>query len=142
MRRHSLLLAVLLAACLQPLRPQPPPGNELHQDVTIRSSITPDEFGFEPSSLTVRANAPLRLTFDNRLRPGNSGGALAHDFTIDNIPGWGLLSRLAGYRVHIAATPDSAATGDFQLPVGTYAFYCSVDRHALDGMVGTLIVGE
>ena len=84
----------------------------------------------------------MRLTFDNRLRPGNGGGALAHDFTIDNISGRSLLSHLAGYRVHIAVDADGEATGEFQLPAGSYEFYCSVDRHALDGMVGTLTVGE
>jgi uncharacterized cupredoxin-like copper-binding protein len=85
---------------------------------------------------------PVRLTFDNRLHPGDSGGALAHDFTIDNISGRGLLSRLAGYRVHITVAADSEATGEFQLPAGTYEFYCSVDRHALDGMVGAVTVSE
>jgi hypothetical protein len=31
----------------------------------------------------VRADAPVRLLFDNRVTGGNSGAALAHDFTID-----------------------------------------------------------
>ncbi len=85
---------------------------------------------------------PVRLTFDNRLRPGDSGGALMHDFTIDKLGGHSLLSRLAGYRVHIAAAPDSQAAGEFTLSAGTYEFYCSVDRHREDGMVGTVVVSE
>jgi hypothetical protein len=115
-------------------------GGETPQAVTVVSSITTTEFRFEPSQLTLRADLPVRLRFDNRLRPGNSGGALAHDFTIDNIGGYGLLSRIGGYRVHLPVAADSQATGEFQLPVGTYAFYCSVDRHRLDGMVGTVTV--
>jgi plastocyanin len=133
---------MLLVACGQPVSRPPLAGGAAPQDVTITSSITPTEFRFAPNAITVRANAPVRLTFDNRLRPDNGGGALAHDFTIDNIGGRGLLSRLAGYRVHIAVAADSEATGEFQLPRGTYAFYCSVDRHALDGMVGTVTVRE
>jgi uncharacterized cupredoxin-like copper-binding protein len=112
------------------------------QQVTVRASITPTEFRFDPSALALKANVPVRLTFDNRLRPDNSGGALAHDFTIDTLRGRGLLSRLAGSRVHIAVAADSEATGEFRLPAGTYEFYCSVDRHALDGMTGTATVSE
>jgi uncharacterized cupredoxin-like copper-binding protein len=106
------------------------------------SNITTTEFGFAPPHLTLRAHVPVRLTFDNRLRPENSGGALAHDFTIDNLSGHGLLSRLTGYRVHIAVAVNSQATSEFELPPGTYEFYCSVDRHALDGMVGSVTVRE
>jgi plastocyanin len=131
--------AVLMVACAQQVRPA---GVGARQDVTIRSSITPTEFRFDPSSLTLRANVPVRLTFDNHLRPDNSGGALVHDFTIDNLSGRSLLSRLAGYRVHIAVAADSEATGEFQLPAGTYEFYCSVDLHALDGMIGAVTVSE
>jgi plastocyanin len=65
-----------------------------------------------------------------------------HDFTIDRLGGHSLLSRLAGYRVHVAVGADSQATGEFQLPAGTYEFYCSVDRHRAAGMEGTVVVGE
>ncbi|HZR99757.1 MAG TPA: hypothetical protein VFE37_13675 [Chloroflexota bacterium] len=127
---------LLVAACARPLASAP--SDEPPQPVTLTSSITATEFRFAPSQLTVRADVPVRLTFDNRLRPGNSGGALAHDFTIDRLGGHGLLARLAGYRVHIVVAADSEASGAFQLPVGTYEFYCSVDRHREDGMVGTI----
>jgi plastocyanin len=136
---------MLLVACGQPggsPRLINGAGGAAPQDVTITSSITPTEFRFEPSALTLRANVPVRLTFYNRLRPNNSGGALAHDFSIDNIGGRSPLSRLGGYRVHIAVAADSEVTGEFQLPRGTYEFYCSVDRHAEDGMIGTVTVRE
>jgi uncharacterized cupredoxin-like copper-binding protein len=138
----AVLPGLLLASsgCLGSDRPS---GSEARpQTVTIRASITSAEFRFEPSHLRLRASAPVRLTFDNHLRPGNGGGALAHDFTIDNIGGRSLLSRLAGHRVHLAVGADGEATGEFQLPAGSYEFYCSVDRHALDGMLGTLTVSE
>lgn len=140
--QRGLLTAILLVACAQQALPQRPSGRGSPQDVTIRSSITPTEFRFDPGGLALRANTPVRLIFDNRLRPDNSGGALAHDFTIDNLSGYGLLSRLMGYRVHISVAPDSQATGEFELAPGTYRFYCSVDRHALDGMVGSVAATE
>jgi plastocyanin len=132
----------MLGACA-PGAPVRQSGGDLgSQPLTITSLITTTEFRFQPTHLRVRADVPVRLTFDNRLQPGNSGGALAHDFTIDKISGRGLLSRLAGFRVHIAVAANSQATGEFQLPAGNDDFYCSVDRHALDGMTGTVIVGE
>jgi plastocyanin len=137
-----LLNGLLLSACSRPVAERQRASATLAQQVTIMSSVTTTEFRFEPDHLSVRAHAPVRLTFDNRLRPANSGGALAHDFTIDNIRGRGLLTRLAGYRVHLSVAADSQATGEFELPAGTYEFYCSVDRHALDGMSGTLTIRE
>lgn len=93
------------------------------QDVTIRST---DQFRFEPSTITVHANTPVRLTLDN------SGSALVHDFTIDN---------LGGQKVSIVAQPRSKATGEFTPhAAGTYPFYCSQPGHKEAGMVGTLTV--
>jgi uncharacterized cupredoxin-like copper-binding protein len=133
---------LLCTACARPGPSIQLVGDTSAQNLTVISVITTTQFRFEPTQLTLRANVPVRLTFDNRLRAGNSGGALMHDFTIDTITGAGLLPRLAGYRVHIAVESNSQATGEFQLPAGSYEFYCSVDRHRLDGMVGTLTVRE
>jgi hypothetical protein len=140
---HRLLLGVLLlAACAGSASPSRPSDREPVQNVVITSSITATEFRFEPTHLALRARVPVRLTFDNRLQPDNSGGALAHDFTIDNLSGYGLLTRLMGYRVHISVAADSQATGDFVLSPGTYEFYCSVYRHAMDGMLGSVTASE
>jgi plastocyanin len=140
--RLLLLEALLSGACARLSASTQPVSDTSSQQVWIASRITPAEFRFDPNTLRLRANVPVRLTFDNHLRPDNSGGALAHDFTIDNFSGRGPLNRLAGYRVHIAVAADSEAVGEFTLPAGTYEFYCSVDRHALDGMIGTVTVSE
>ena len=114
-------LLLVTSACAGSTRPSV--SDVSLPQVRIMASITTAEFRFEPSELSLRANERVRLVFDNRLQSGNSGGALAHDFTIDNIGGQGLLSRLAGYHVHIPVAADSKATGAFQLPRGTYAFH-------------------
>jgi uncharacterized cupredoxin-like copper-binding protein len=92
------------------------------QNVTLRST---DQMRFEPASLAVRANTPVSLTLDN------SGAALVHDVTIDDV---------GGQRVHIVAQPHSRSTGQFTLPAGTYQFYCAQPGHKEAGMVGTLTV--
>ena len=92
------------------------------QSVTVKST---DQMRFDPAALTVRANSPVSLTLDN------SGAALIHDFTIDN---------LGGQRVHIVAQPNSRGTGQFTAPAGTYQFYCAQPGHREAGMVGTLTV--
>ena len=92
------------------------------QNVTLKST---DQMRFDPPAITVRANTPVSLTVDN------SGAALIHDFTIDN---------LGGQRVHILAQPNSRGTGQFTPPDGTYQFYCSQPGHREAGMVGTLTV--
>jgi uncharacterized cupredoxin-like copper-binding protein len=92
------------------------------QNVTVKTS---DQMRFEPATLAVRANTPVSLTLDN------SGSALLHDFTIDNV---------GGQQVHIQAQANSRGTGQFTAPAGTYQFYCSQPGHKDAGMVGTLTV--
>ena len=122
-----LLGAVMLAACssggagaANPTGSAAAAGSA--QNVTVRST---DQMRFDPPTLTVRANTPVSLTLDN------SGAALIHDFTIDN---------LGGQRVDIVAQPNSRGTGQFTPPAGTYQFYCSQPGHREAGMVGTLTV--
>jgi uncharacterized cupredoxin-like copper-binding protein len=93
------------------------------QSVTLKST---DQMRFEPATLTVRANTPVSLTLDN------SGAALAHDFTIDNI---------SGQKVEVRAQPNAKATVQFTpTAAGTYQFYCAEPGHKEAGMVGTLTV--
>ena len=122
-----LLSAVVLVACggaASGAAKAPGAGSAAgsSQSVTLKST---DQMRFEPATLTVRANSPVNLTLDN------SGGALIHDFVIDNA---------GGRPVKIEAQPHSRASGEFTLPTGTYQFYCAQPGHREAGMVGTLIV--
>jgi uncharacterized cupredoxin-like copper-binding protein len=92
------------------------------QSVTVKGT---DQMRFEPSTITIRANAPVNLTVDD------SGTVLEHDFTIDNI---------GGQKVSVKAQPNGKATGQFTPTAGTYQFYCAEPGHREAGMVGTLTV--
>lgn len=125
------LCGVTVSACAGRAAAPAPDAAE-PQPLTVTSVIGPDEFRFEPARLTIRANVPVRLTFDNRT------GALPYDFTIDRDgPAW--WARLAGPRVQVRVAPESAARGEFVLPPGTFTYYCSVYQHRQDGMEGTLV---
>jgi uncharacterized cupredoxin-like copper-binding protein len=116
-----LLGAIALAACSsRPASPTKPAGSA--QSATVKGT---DQMRFEPSTLTVRANAPVTLTLDD------TGTVLVHDFTIDN---------LGGQKVSVKAQPNSKATGAFTPTAGTYPFYCAEPGHREAGMVGTLTV--
>ncbi|HWP28584.1 MAG TPA: cupredoxin domain-containing protein [Chloroflexota bacterium] len=87
---------------------------------------TLDTMRFDPNTITARANQQVSLTLDN------SGQALVHDFTIDN---------LGGSRVHVEVQPNQRASVQFTPTApGTYQFYCSQPGHREAGMVGTLTV--
>jgi len=92
------------------------------QSVTVKGT---DQMRFEPSTITIRANAPVNLTVDD------SGTVLEHDFTIDNV---------GGQKVSVKAQPNGKATGQFTPTAGTYQFYCAEPGHREAGMVGTLTV--
>src|SRR3954469_4447064 len=90
--------ALLLGACggqAAPNKPAPTGAAGGPQSVTLRTS---DTMRFDPATVTVRANQPVQLTLDN------TGAALVHDFTVDN---------LDGQRVHVEAQPSSRASGQF-----------------------------
>ena len=78
---------------------------------------------FDPSSLTVVAGRPVRLTVRN-------GGTAEHDFT---------LSRGVARPVKLAAKPGQTTSATFTVArPGSYQFVCSVFGHALAGMKGTI----
>jgi plastocyanin len=116
-----LLATMMLAACSGGQAAASKPAASA-QNVTVKST---DQMRFEPANLTVRANTPVTLTLDN------SGSALLHDLTIDDI---------GGQRVHILAQANGRGTGQFTAPAGVYQFYCSQPGHKDAGMVGTLTV--
>jgi uncharacterized cupredoxin-like copper-binding protein len=90
--------------------------------ITMRGT---DQMRFEPANITARANTPTTLTLDD------SGTALVHDWTIDN---------LGGQRVHLEVQPNNRGSVQFTAPAGTYPFYCAQPGHREAGMTGTLTV--
>ena len=90
--------------------------------VTVKGT---DAMRFDPANLTLPANAPVTITLDD------TGTALVHDLTIDNI---------GGQRFQVKAQPNGRASGQLTPAAGTYQFYCSEPGHREAGMVGTLTV--
>ena len=88
---------------------------------TTTLSVTATEFAFDPATLSVPADEEVTIEVVN-------GGTIEHDFTIDEA------------NLKIATPATETATGTFNLPAGTYAFYCSVPGHRDSGMEGTLTV--
>jgi uncharacterized cupredoxin-like copper-binding protein len=117
-----LLAAMILVACGGGQASAPKSVANI-QNITVKST---DQMRFEPSTLTVQSNSPVSVTLDN------SGAALVHDFTIDQI---------GGQKVTVKAQPNGRATIQFTPAVaGTYQFYCAEPGHKEAGMVGSLIV--
>jgi uncharacterized cupredoxin-like copper-binding protein len=124
-----LLGSVALAACGGQAAASKPAGGTgaaggsgAAQSVTVKGV---DPFKFDPETLTVRANTPVRITLDN------SAANLDHNFVVDN---------LGGRKFEVDAKARATASGEFTAPAGTYEFYCSVPGHREAGMKGTLRV--
>lgn len=86
------------------------------QEVTLRAR----EFGYDPTSLSVKAGQPVRLTLVNE-------GKVDHTFAVV-----GLLKAVtvrSGSAVKVEFTPASS---------GDYKFLCTVPGHEALGMAGTL----
>ena len=139
-----LLVVGLLAACSAPAGiPSPFPVHE----ITLQ---TDNSLRFSPAEMTVVVGQPVRLTLQN-------GGALEHDFNVDNL---GLADEptvsgahhhhlaaptpeTGNFNVHVAATAEEVGVLEFvPTEVGEYEFYCSTAGHKEAGMVGKLIVVE
>ena len=91
------------------------------QQITVTVGNT---MSFEPSSIAVKAGAPVVLTLQNT-------GQTAHDFT---------LSEGVAQPVKISVAGDQTATSTFSIDKpGNYAFTCSMPGHSMAGMRGTLI---
>ncbi len=87
-------------------------------DVTLVTT----EFAFEPDAFTIAADTDVTVTIDN------SGGAVEHDFVVDDLD------------VNIHAEMGETVSGTVNAPAGTYTFYCSVPGHRSAGMEGTMTV--
>ncbi len=89
------------------------------QEVTLKGL---DTMRFEPATITVKANQPVKLTVQNT-------GQLRHDFKIKGMN-----------EVSIAADGGKTVSGTFTLTKpGTYEFYCSEAGHEAAGMKGTIV---
>jgi len=85
--------------------------------------VSGTEYGFDPSSITVRPGETVRISFQN-------DGDLPHNLVFDAL---GIGTR--------TVAPGVVDTIEFVAPVaGTYDFFCSVSGHRESGMTGTLIV--
>jgi len=85
--------------------------------------ISGTEYGFNPSSITVKPGETVRISFQN-------DGDLPHNLTIGAL---GIGTR--------TIAPGVVDAIEFIAPVaGTYDFFCSVSGHRESGMTGTLIV--
>jgi len=129
----------MLAGCAILSPPNRHPGST-QGELRVRSVIRRAEFAYEPIVLVTAADVPVRLTFDNHVDGPMSGGGVPHTFTIDAWPRVGWLTRILGHTVDIPVRANDEADGEFQLPPGSYEFYCTVFSHREAGMVGTLTV--
>lgn len=98
-----------------------------------------DSFRFEPDTLTVQSNRPVRIALKNT-------GALGHDLTIVGMPS----KEIRSSQAHAGTPPNavSAHVGPRQegsliftpTAPGAYEFYCAEAGHKEAGMKGTLQV--
>jgi uncharacterized cupredoxin-like copper-binding protein len=90
------------------------------QEITI---VTLDSMRFEPTTLTVVAGRPVRLTVRNQ-------GNAPHDFT---------LSKGVPRPVKITVNGGETRSATFTIPrPGAYQFVCSQFGHTMAGMTGTI----
>lgn len=105
----ALLGAALLAGC---------GGGAAPTEIRVEAA----EFSYEPSTITVPANRPARVTVVNT-------GSLEHTFTVADL---GVDQPLpVGETVTIEFTPTKA---------GAFELVCTVPGHREAGMIGTLMV--
>jgi len=85
-------------------------------------TVTAGDLFFDPKEFTIPANTDVSVTLNN-------GGALQHDFVIDEL---NVKSDLVD--------PGSSTTFTINGAAGQYQYYCSVPGHREAGMVGTLTI--
>ena len=136
MKHASLLvltIAFLIAGCGQsgqtaptPMEPASmPSGGEM-----AGLALSATEFAYTPTELTVQAGSPVVINFTN-------SGTIDHSLAIE-------LPEDAGGEAMLASAVKAGESADlaFTAPMapGEYEFYCPVDGHKDQGMVGKLIV--
>lgn len=115
-----LLLAMTLAAC----GGDSGSGSEAEGSAPAGESVdvSATEFAFDPAELSAPADTDVTVNLINN-------GGVEHDWVIRD------------QDVKAAATPGQTGTATFNLPAGTYTFYCSIPGHEAAGMAGTLTIG-
>ncbi len=96
-------------------------GDALPEELPGTTTITADEFTYDPQLVEAAEGATLRL---------RNEGAIYHDLRIDGVDGFAL-----------EALPGADDMAEIDLAPGRYVFYCSVPGHLEAGMVGELQVG-
>jgi uncharacterized cupredoxin-like copper-binding protein len=92
------------------------------QQVSVKAL---DTLKFDPTTITVKAGQPVRLTLVN-------DGAIVHDWT---------LSQGAAQKVQVTVQGKQQGTVTFTVDKpGSYQFICDQPGHEAAGMVGTLVV--
>jgi uncharacterized cupredoxin-like copper-binding protein len=137
----TVLLIFLLAAC---------GGNTTQQEAVSEAQqidLVAEDSKYDKGELQGVASQPIEVHFTNE-------GALAHDFTIDEIPlepeasagghsEHGSEAHASEADVHLHLESGEAGTTTFTpSEAGTYTYYCTVPGHREAGMEGTLTVAE
>jgi nitrite reductase (NO-forming) len=85
--------------------------------------VSAKEFGFTPSTLTMKAGQPTVVVLTN-------DGSIEHDLSVSD----------AGFKLAVPAGQTGQKVLTIPKP-GTYPFHCSVPGHEGAGMKGTISVG-
>lgn len=120
----ALVLMSTLTACAGRSAAAPSGDKPASSAQAVEVTAT-DSMRFEPATITVKSDTPVRLTLKN-------SGTLVHDWAVDN---------LDGKKVSVEAAGGQSATTDFTPSrPGSYEFYCSQPGHREAGMKGMLVV--
>ncbi|MBA3532503.1 MAG: cupredoxin domain-containing protein [Ardenticatenales bacterium] len=107
-------------------------------------TLVAQDIAYDKTALEGTIGQPIQLDFSNQ-------GALAHDFTIDEIEATETADSHDSHNESTATESDlhyHLETNEAQvftftpLQAGTYTFYCSVAGHREAGMTGILTVAE
>jgi uncharacterized cupredoxin-like copper-binding protein len=113
------LLVILLISSITPI-----PGQ---QSIEVYVEVVPTASGwsFAPADIVIIQNYPIQMTYNNT-------DTIPHDFNVD----------YEGGQIHFSVFPNTTSTfsTSYDIPVGTYDFYCAISGHKETGMHGNLFV--
>jgi uncharacterized cupredoxin-like copper-binding protein len=137
----TVLLILLLSAC---------GGNTTQQEAVTEAQqidLVAEDIKYDKGEFQGVEGQPIEVHFTNE-------GALAHDFTIDEIPlqpeagagehsehGSEAHSSEADVHLHLESGEEGTITFT-PSEAGTYTYYCTVSGHREAGMEGTLTIAE
>jgi len=139
MKKSALVLTAIIALTLVACGA---PSSNTTQNVQIDAT----EFKFEPASIQVDVDKPVKLTFRNK-------GSIEHDWSIMKIPvanvkaasedsdGHDMGGMTVDPELHLSAAAAHNSVIEFTpTRPGTYDIVCTVAGHKEAGMVGKLVV--